>query len=99
MSWSWITIPGGWVLWNVDPSLSITVVGIVVINDEETGIKKYKAYINDKWALFEYEPKKNYIQFRPDNFINLKNENNLLIEIEDMVGNVTIYREIFYFKN
>ena len=70
-----------------------------LINDEETGIKKYKAYINDKWALFEYEPKKNYIQFRPDNFINLKNENNLLIEIEDMVGNVTIYREIFFFKN
>ena len=70
-----------------------------LINDKETGIKKYKAYINDKWALFEYEPKKNYIQFRPDNFINLKNENNLLIEIEDMVGNVTIYREIFYFKN
>lgn len=70
-----------------------------LINDDETGIKKYKAYINDKWALFEYEPKKNYIQFRPDNFINLKNENNLLIEIEDMVGNVTKYQETFYFKN
>jgi hypothetical protein len=70
-----------------------------LINDEKTGIRKYKAYINDKWALFEYEPKKNYIQFKPDNFINLKNENNLLIEIEDMVGNVTIYQEIFYFKN
>ena len=50
-------------------------------------------------SLFEYEPKKNYIQFRPDNFINLKNENNLLIEIEDMVGNVTKYQETFYFKN
>lgn len=70
-----------------------------LINDDETGIKKYKAYINDKWALFEYEPKKNYIQFRPDNFIDLKNENNLLIEIEDMVGNVTKYQETFYFKN
>ena len=37
--------------------------------------------------------------FLSPNFINLKNENNLLIEIEDMVGNVTIYREILYFKN
>ncbi len=69
------------------------------INDDETGIKKYNAWINNQWALFEYEPKKKYIQFKPDNFIELEKENTLKIELEDMVGNKFIYSEIFYFKN
>ena len=69
------------------------------INDDETGIKKYNAWINNQWAPFEYEPKKKYIQFKPDNFIKLEKENTLKIELEDMVGNKFIYSEIFYFKN
>ena len=35
----------------------------MLIKDKETGIKKYTATINNKWALFEYEPKKNIIEF------------------------------------
>ena len=42
----------------------------LLIRDEGTGIKKYTARINNEWALFEYEQKKNLIQFKPDDFIN-----------------------------
>ena len=69
------------------------------IHDNETGIKKYQAFINDQWALFEYEPKKNYIQYTPDNFVKLEKVNNLLIVLEDMVGNKKEFSEIFYYKN
>ena len=69
------------------------------IHDNETGIKKYQAFINDQWALFEYEPKKNYIQYTPDNFVKLEKVNNLLIILEDMVGNKKEFSEIFYYKN
>ena len=69
------------------------------INDNETGIKKYQAFINDQWALFEYEPKKNYIHYTPDNFVKLEKVNNLLIVLEDMVGNKKEFSEIFYYEN
>ena len=31
------------------------------MKDDKSGIKNYEAYINGKWALFEYEPKQNII--------------------------------------
>ena len=71
----------------------------LLIRDEGTGIKKYTARINNEWALLEYEPKKNLIQFKPDDFIELKEENDLFIVVEDLLGNKTIYEETFYFKS
>ena len=70
----------------------------LLIRDEETGIKKYTARINNEWALFEYEPKKSLIQFKPDDFIQLKEENKLFIVVEDLLGNKTIYNETIYYK-
>ena len=61
-------------------------------------IKKYTARINNEWALFEYEPKKNLIQFKPDDFIELKEENELFIVVEDLLGNKTFYNETIYYK-
>ena len=69
-----------------------------LIKDKETGIKKYTAKINNEWALFEHEPKKSIIEFKPDNFIQLKEENDLLIVVEDLLGNKTIYEDTFYYK-
>ena len=68
------------------------------IKDEETGIKKYTATINNEWALFEYEPKKNMIEFKPDSYTKLSDVNDLFIEVEDVLGNKTIYEETFYYK-
>lgn len=68
------------------------------IKDEETGIKKYTATINNEWALFEYEPKKNMIEFKPDSYTKLIDVNDLFIEVEDVLGNKTIYKETFYYQ-
>ena len=38
------------------------------IDDKETGINSYNAKINGKWALFEYEPKKNELLFNFDEY-------------------------------
>ena len=70
----------------------------LLIRDEETGIKKYSARINNEWALFEYEPKKSLIQFNPDDYIQLKEENELFVVVEDLLGNKTIYNETIYYK-
>ena len=49
------------------------------LKDEMSGIKSYDAFLNGKWALFEYEPKSNLIFHKiSDNIIN-KGENILLI--------------------
>ena len=41
---------------------------------------------------------KNYIQYTPDNFVKLEKVNNLLIVLEDMVGNKKRVLEIFIIK-
>ena len=67
------------------------------LKDEMSGIKSYDAFLNGKWALFEYEPKSNLIFHKiSDNIIN-EGENILLINYEDGVGNKGVYRaNIFY---
>ncbi len=67
------------------------------LKDEMSGIKSYNAYLNGKWALFEYEPKSNLIFHKiSDNIIN-EGENILLINFQDGVGNKGVYRAtIFY---
>ena len=67
------------------------------LKDEMSGIKSYNAFLNGKWALFEYEPKSNLIFHKiSDNIIN-EGENILLINYQDGVGNKGVYRaNIFY---
>jgi hypothetical protein len=57
------------------------------IRDKETGIKSYVGKINNKWALFEYEPKLNKIFFKNDTLIKKNQINRVEIEIQDLVGN------------
>ena len=67
------------------------------LKDEMSGIKSYSAFINGKWALFEYEPKLNLIFHKiSDNIIN-KGENILLINFQDGVGNKGVYRATLYY--
>ena len=67
------------------------------IKDDKSGIKNYKAYINGKWALFEYEPKQNLIFHNLADSIIENGENELLIEFEDGVGNKQIYSSKIYY--
>ena len=67
------------------------------LKDEMSGIKSYNAYLNGKWALFEYEPKSNLIFHKiSDNIIN-EGENILLINYQDGVGNKGIYKATIYY--
>ena len=67
------------------------------IKDDKSGIKNYKAYINGKWALFEYEPKQNLIFHDLSDSVIEDGENDLLIELEDGVGNKQIYNSKIYY--
>jgi len=67
------------------------------LKDEMSGIKSYNAYLNGKWALFEYEPKSNLIFHKiSDNIIN-QGENILLINYQDGVGNKGVYKATIYY--
>ena len=69
------------------------------ILDEETGIKKYRGTINGNWVLFEYEYKRNEISYEFDKYYINKPNNEVEITVEDMVGNISIYKSVFYKKS
>ena len=68
------------------------------INDDFSGIKKYRGSINGEWILFEYEPKKKMLtyNFSDKYFENVKHK--LKLEVEDNVGNKKIYQTTFFRK-
>ena len=67
------------------------------IKDDKSGIKNFNAYINGKWALFEYEPKQNLIFHDLSDSVIEDGENDLLIEFEDGVGNKQTYNTKIYY--
>ena len=67
------------------------------ISDDKSGIRNYKAFINGKWALFEYEPKQSLIFHDLSDKIIKDGENDLLIEFQDRVGNKQIYKAKIYY--
>ena len=67
------------------------------LKDEMSGIKSYDAFLNGKWALFEYEPKSNLIFHKISDNIIIEGENILLINYEDGVGNKGVYRATIYY--
>ena len=70
----------------------------VFVKDKETGVKKYKATINGKFALMEYEYKKNTLTYNFDDEISVSGENKLKVYVEDNVGNTSIYTATFFRK-
>lgn len=70
----------------------------VWIHDKETGIKNFKATINGKFALMEYDYKKKLLIHYLDDGIYTSGKNDLKIYVEDNVGNNTIFETTFYRK-
>ena len=67
--------------------------------DNETGIKSYSAWINEKWILLEYDIKKNLFFYDFSDRVNSESiANNLKVEIKDNVGNTTTKEITFYRK-
>ena len=71
----------------------------VRIYDNISGIKSYEVLINDKWALFEYEPKSNLIFHKIKDGIIKNGENEINIRVLDGVGNETKINSKVYYSN
>lgn len=64
------------------------------INDELSGIRTYRAYLNGEFILMKYEYKKDLIwTVQRDKNSNLKGD--FLLEVEDNAGNKSIYQKTF----
>ncbi|MFH2142127.1 MAG: M23 family metallopeptidase [Bacteroidota bacterium] len=70
----------------------------IKITDNLSGIKSYNGYIDGKWVLFEYEPKKAQIEYFFDTKV-VKNHNKhqLLIEVTDDRDNISAFQCEFYY--
>ena len=68
------------------------------ITDEDTGIKSYRATINGKFALMEYEYKKNQLTYSFGDGISVSGANELKLIVTDNVGNSTTLEATFYRK-
>ncbi|MEC7880306.1 MAG: M23 family metallopeptidase [Bacteroidota bacterium] len=69
------------------------------IYDKTSGIKSYNVLINNKWALFEHEPKSNLIFHNIDDGIIKNGENKITIKVIDGVGNKTEFNSKVYWSN
>tara|TARA_B100000767_G_C19777723_1_gene543710 strand:+ start:717 stop:2456 length:1740 start_codon:yes stop_codon:yes gene_type:complete len=70
----------------------------IKIDDDFSGIKKYRATINDQWILLEYEPKRKMLTYNFED-IDFKNfKLNFKIEVEDHQGNVSNYETVVFRK-
>ena len=60
------------------------------ISDNLAGVKTYNCYIDDKWVLMEYDPKKSRLTHYKHNMIS-SGKHRLKLIITDSVGNEKIY--------
>ena len=70
----------------------------VKISDDFSGIKSYKGSINGQWVLFEYEPKRKLLTYDFSDKVFEQAKHKLELEVEDNVGNRSIYKTIFFRK-
>ncbi len=71
----------------------------IKINDNESGIKSFNGWINNKWILLEYESKKNMLTYDFGDKVNSSNsKNELVVSVKDNCGNISIKKITFYRK-
>lgn len=70
----------------------------IKIADKLTGIKKYRATINGKWILMEYDPKKKMLTYNFNDKVVTTAEHNLKVIVLDNVGNSSTFETTFYRK-
>ncbi|GAA4304346.1 M23 family metallopeptidase [Aestuariibaculum suncheonense] len=69
------------------------------IDDSGSGISNYRATINGKWILMEYEYKNNTLTFDFNDHISTETKNNFKLIVTDNVGNSSTFESVFYRKN
>ncbi|MFK5981905.1 MAG: M23 family peptidase, partial [Flavobacteriaceae bacterium] len=70
----------------------------IKITDDLSGISSYRATINGKFILMEYNYKKDVLTYDFDDEIISESENNLKLIVIDNVGNNTTFEAIFFRK-
>jgi hypothetical protein len=64
------------------------------INDKQSGIKSYRAELDGKWILMDYDYKRNLLRFDIENNIR-KGKHTFTLKVIDNVGNATEYKAEF----
>ncbi|MDP5230111.1 MAG: M23 family metallopeptidase [Cellulophaga sp.] len=70
----------------------------LTITDDLSGVDTYRATLNGKWILMEYEPKKNLLIYNFDNDVVFEKEYNLELIVTDNVGNSSTFKSTFFRK-
>ncbi|APY00091.1 M23 family metallopeptidase [Lacinutrix venerupis] len=70
----------------------------VKINDKGTGISNYRATINGKWILMEYNYKKKTLTYDFNDAVSTETKNKLKVIVTDNVGNSTTFETTFFRK-
>ncbi|WP_372754576.1 M23 family metallopeptidase [Mariniflexile sp.] len=68
------------------------------ISDTHSGISNYRATVNDKWILMEYDYKTQTLTHDFNDNIIPEGKNNLKVIVTDNVGNSTTFESVFYRK-
>lgn len=68
------------------------------IFDNKSGIRNFRATLNDKWILLEPYRKNGYFRYNFIDNINTKTKNELIVEAIDNAGNTEIKKLVFYRK-
>ena len=68
------------------------------VTDDLSGISNYRATINGKWILMEYDYKKNTLTYNFEDGVSSETENNLKLIVTDNVGNSTTFESTFFRK-
>lgn len=70
----------------------------VKIDDKESGISNYRATINGKWVLMEYDYKTKTLTLDFNDTAVTDTKNNLKVIVTDNVGNNSTFESLFYRK-
>ena len=70
----------------------------IKIDDEGSGISNYRATLNGKWILMEYDYKTKTLTYDFNDSVVLDTKNNLKIIVTDNVGNNSTFETLFYRK-
>lgn len=70
----------------------------IQIEDKESGVSNFRATINGKWVLMEYDYKTKLLQYDFNDKMTNETKNNLKLIVTDNVGNSTTFETMFYRK-
>ena len=70
----------------------------IKIEDKETGISSYRATLNGKFILTEYDYKKDVLVYDFEDQVTTESENNLQLIVVDNVGNSATFEATFFRK-